>query len=149
MNRSAANRCTRRGPCEERGSGTVLAVGLLGVLVVLVAVVYALGLAAAVNTQAARAADLAALAAADTARGLAPGDPCTEARQVAQHNQAVLEDCRVGGAYAGEVRVQVSREATMGAFGHFLPLPPLRATASARAGPPEALEADPPGADSG
>ena len=115
--------------------------GMLGAHLVLLAVVHALSAAAAVNTQAARAADLAALAAADTARGLAPGDPCTHAEEAAQRNQSVLEDCVVGGDLPGEVRVHVSRTTEVGVLTRVLPLPPLRAGSTARAGPPEALPA--------
>ncbi len=45
--------------------------------------------------QAASAADLSALAAADTARGLRPGEPCKVAALLAQSNGAQLASCTV------------------------------------------------------
>ena len=41
---------------------------------------------------------LAALAAADAVRGLAPGDPCEAAKEVSERNGAVMRDCRASSA---------------------------------------------------
>ncbi|MEA5453795.1 Rv3654c family TadE-like protein [Sinomonas sp. JGH33] len=80
---------------RERGAGTILALGL--VLVVLVvcgaAVLVSQGLAAAARS--ARVADLAALAAADAERGLVPGGTCPRAIAVARLNGAALVSCEV------------------------------------------------------
>lgn len=124
---------------SERGSGTVAAIGIIAVLIVLLALVAAVGAAAAAKAQAARVADLSALAAADTARGLNAGDPCTVAAHVAARNQAVLEECTVGGEYPTEVTVSVSRDSGVVVISHILPAMTLTATGVARAGPPEAL----------
>lgn len=77
----------------ERGSGTVLALGLIMVLLILLAAVQIVSLAAASAAQAARGADLAALAAADAARGLSLGSPCTVAQEVAARNAVELTSC--------------------------------------------------------
>lgn len=124
---------------EERGSGTVVAIGIIAVLMVLLALVSVLGTAAAAKAQAVRAADLSALAAADTARGLNTGDPCSVAEQVATRNGAELENCTVGGEYPTEITVTVSHEAAVVVIPDALPLSGLRASHTSRAGPPEAL----------
>lgn len=123
----------------DRGSGTVLVLGIIAALLVTLALVHALSAVAVAKGQSARAADLAALAGADTARGLNAGDPCTVAEQVAARNGAMLEDCTVGGAHPAEVRVSVSRAVRIAVLSEQLSLPQLRASAVSRAGPPEAL----------
>ncbi|GAB3849097.1 Rv3654c family TadE-like protein [Nesterenkonia populi] len=126
---------------DEDGSGTVAAIGVIAGLMVLFAVVHLITAAAAAGAQAARAADLAALAAADTARGLATGDPCAAAEQVAVRNSAAVLDCRVGGEHETEVRVTVSVEAELLLLPAQLSMPGTRAERTSRAGPPEALQA--------
>lgn len=71
-------------------------------------------------------ADLAALAAADAARGLTTGRPCDVAAAVAAENDVRLETCQVVG---GGVIVDVATS---------VPLPPPwgEATGRSRAGPP-------------
>jgi secretion/DNA translocation related TadE-like protein len=123
---------------SERGSGTIVALGLIAALMTLLALVVILGAAAAAKTQAGRASDLAALAAADTARGLNSGDPCTVAEQVAERNGSVLAECAVGGEFPTEVTVTVAREVDSPLIPDLLPLEPLTATGSSRAGPPDA-----------
>lgn len=78
---------------RERGSGTVLALGLI--LAVLVLCVLVLGLVAALTAKqrATLAADLSALAAADAARGRISGQPCELAAKVARYNGAELLAC--------------------------------------------------------
>lgn len=124
---------------QESGSGTVTALGIITALILMLALVHVLSAAAVAKGQAVRAADLAALAAADTARGLNSGDPCTVAEQVSLRNGAVLEDCEVGGDHPTEVRVSVSRDFDVAALASELSVPQLRAGGSARAGPPAAL----------
>lgn len=112
---------------QEDGSGTVLIVGAgLGIILLMLAV---LGLlqAAVGGSRAGTAADMAALAGADTIRGLRTGDPCTVAAEVAARNGAELASCV---PEAGTLSVLVKVRAEAGAL---LPWPP---TASARAGPP-------------
>ena len=112
----------------ERGSGTVVAAGLaMGVLVLLAGGLW-LGQGTAAASKAATAADLAALAAADAARGLAAGDPCRVAEDLAVRHGAILTSCRVLGLGADTVQVEV-------AVGTSLPWP---AHGLARAGPPPA-----------
>lgn len=109
---------------DETGAGTVVAAGLALAMLLLLALVLALGQAAVAAAKAAKAADLAALSAADSYRGLAPGDPCNVAADVAAHNGAVLTSCSLGGDFSVQVEVSV---------GTPLPWP---ATGLARAGPP-------------
>lgn len=88
----------------ERGSGTVLTVGGMGVVVVLTAAALHLGAASAAAHRARAAADLSALAAASAVQsGIA--DPCTPAGVMARRNGARLAGCEAAG---GErVRVHV------------------------------------------
>ncbi|GAB2763230.1 Rv3654c family TadE-like protein [Sinomonas soli] len=81
--------------CAEAGSGTVLALGLGMVLVLACAALVLLGQALAASSRAGAAADLAALAAADTERGLRPGAACATAQSVAELNGAALASCSV------------------------------------------------------
>lgn len=112
----------------ERGSGTVLTLGIVGfVLTVFVAWVIVGGAVLAAH-QAASAADLAAIGAARTVlMGGEPDDACGEARKVAADNGAQVSRCTVRG-----------REATVDAV---VPVPPpvrtlgfTDATSRARAG---------------
>ena len=112
---------------QENGSGTVLTIGAgLGTILLMLAV---LGLlqAAVGASRASTAADMAALAGADTIRGLRQGDPCAVAAEVTARNGAELATC-VPEVSTLSVLVEVRAEA-----GALLPWPP---TASARAGPP-------------
>lgn len=77
----------------ERGAGTILVVGLtLVVLAVCSGAVIAARALTAVE-QAARAADLTALAAADAERGVSAGSPCQVAGRTARLNGAQLVSC--------------------------------------------------------
>lgn len=91
---------TRR---RERGSATLLALAMIGVLVLVGA---ALGVVAAMiyaHRLAQSAADLTALAGAEAgARGR---DPCARAAALAVANDAALDSCTVQGR---DVRVQVT-----------------------------------------
>lgn len=71
--------------------------GISAVLLALVLWAAVLAQVRAAGTRAASAADLAALAAADAARGLAPGEPCDVASRTAHANRAVLRECVVDG----------------------------------------------------
>ncbi|GAA4284633.1 hypothetical protein GCM10022261_21640 [Brevibacterium daeguense] len=83
----------RRIGVDDRGSSTVVSVAVgaaaLGLTV-------GLGLGAQAFLAHARvdsAADLAALAAADAARGITPGEPCAVAQETAEHGGAEITEC--------------------------------------------------------
>ena len=82
-------------PLGETGSGTILGLGLIAMLVSLFAVLHVPieGLVARARAQV--AADQGALAAADSLRGLATGIPCEVAALVVAQNQAELAICQV------------------------------------------------------
>jgi secretion/DNA translocation related TadE-like protein len=106
----------------ERGSGTVLCLAIIGVLVCLTGGVVAVAGASVAKQRASGAADVAALAAADVASGRLPGSPCQEAARVAGANGAVLSSCAVAGTVA-------TVTASIGYLG-------FTVTVQARAGPP-------------
>lgn len=116
----------------ERGSGTVLTLGLVAVVCALMVGIALLGRAQCARTTAQTAADLAALAAAQDVRDASSGQfglgsgvsgaPCEVARQVARANDSSLTGCWL--LDGGVVRVTTARPGGLGA-----------ATASARAGP--------------
>lgn len=110
----------------ERGSGTVVAVSIIAILLTLLTTTLLLAHISIVKERISTAADLAALAASDSARGLMVADPCTLAGQVAQHHEATLDSCELEDD--GIARVAVSGTVKMG--GSFT----LRA--ESRAGPP-------------
>lgn len=122
----------------ERGSGTVLALGLILVLFVLLAAAQTVSLVATSAAQAARGADLAALAGADAARGLSTGSPCAVAEAVASRNAVELTSCTVTGEDGTEVLVRTAvpilSERLMAAGG--ADLSGLLSRGAARAGPP-------------
>jgi secretion/DNA translocation related TadE-like protein len=109
----------------ERGSGTVLAAGLALVVIMAMALMLLFAQSAVLASRAAAAADLAALAAADALRGIASGDPCTVAAEVAARHAAVLVSCTEGAGQTVMVRTELNARTLVGA-----------ATGQARAGPP-------------
>ncbi|WP_313814105.1 Rv3654c family TadE-like protein [Glutamicibacter sp.] len=120
----------------QRGSSTVAVAGIVATVLLLAAAVLGFSAAGRATMQAGTAADLAALAAADTARGLRSGDPCGTAAQVAGANHAELSSCRIE-ADGTTVRVAVDVRLNFSAAGITL----YRAHAQARAGAPP-LNAD-------
>lgn len=123
---------------SERGSGTVVTTALVIVALLLAGATLAWVAAVHAAMNAAAAADLAALAGADTARGLRPGDPCEVARSLAQMNHVSLETCIVepdGQTVMVSAKVPVSFQA--------LGLELYSATAKARAGAPPLDQAEP------
>lgn len=106
----------------ERGSGTILMVGIIATVIALTALVIPLYWALSVRHALAAAADAAALAAADTASGLVAGYPCDNAERLAVANDADIKECTVDGRI---VTVTASRR-ILG----------ILVTASATAGPP-------------
>lgn len=106
----------------QRGSGTILAVALLGAIT-LAAGAALVGLAALAALRGVQgAADAAALAAADTLSGRDSGYPCENAADAARLNEASVASCSTDGLIAA---VTASR-AWAG----------LSLSARARAGPP-------------
>lgn len=126
---------TDRGSADE-GSGSVLVLGLVAVLVVGALGTATLGRAAAARHRAASAADLAALAASGAAwdvgvaaAGSCPGPVLDLATTTAARNGARLESCSVGSGASARVGVAVEVGGLAAGLG------PARA--SARAGPAE------------
>lgn len=109
---------------RESGAGTVLAAGLALAMLLLLAVLVGLGQAVTAAAKAGKAADLAALAAADAFRGITPGDACKIAAEVASRNGAQLRSCAPSGD--DSVQLAVTVRSTL----------PWPAVAEARAGPP-------------
>ncbi|MBO0597020.1 hypothetical protein I2487_15295 [Nesterenkonia sp. E16_10] len=120
----------------ERGSGTVLALGLIMVLLLLLAATQVLSMVAASSAQAARGADLAALAGADAARGLSSGSPCTVAEAVAVRNAVELTSCTVTGGDGTEVLVRTAVPILPERLMDGVDLSGLVGRGAARAGPP-------------
>ena len=107
----------------EQGSGTVLAVAMIGLVVtVTVGATGAVGVVAG-HRRAQSAADLSALAGATTLQS--GGDACQRAGVIADRNGADLQRCQVDGT---EVTVVVARSVR-------LPGLPMELRARARAGP--------------
>lgn len=105
----------------ESGSGSVLAVGICGVVAVLLVAALILCSAVIASHRARSAADLAALAAAS-----APGQECAQARRIAGLHGAELGECVVDGADV-EITVTVRPAGAAARWGP--------AGARARAGP--------------
>lgn len=117
----------------ERGSNTVTSLGLVCVLLVLGLTMAGLVGVVSANHRAATAADLAALAGADAARGLSSGQPCTVAAAVAGRNGASLAGCALPSELSGtvDVRVTIPIEGPFAFLGS--------AESLSRAGPPAVL----------
>ena len=109
----------------EKGSGTVLAAGLGTVVMIVMLALLFLAQSATLAHRAAAAADLAALAGADAARGITTGDPCLVATATAEKNDARLLSCSVTGPGIVEVTTELHQGSPLGA-----------ASGRARAGPP-------------
>ncbi|GAA3875665.1 hypothetical protein GCM10022381_17960 [Leifsonia kafniensis] len=118
---------------QERGSGSVLAVGLLGATMAATAAVIPVLVTLSVSAQVQGAADAAALAAADTASGALPGVPCEAASRTAEVNGASVVVCTIDGLIAS---VTVSR-VFVG----------ITIDARSRAGPPPGSPSGPPRPD--
>ncbi|GAA4372961.1 Rv3654c family TadE-like protein [Paeniglutamicibacter cryotolerans] len=116
----------------EHGAGTALVAGLVALILMGIVAVLAVGAAAEAGARAGTAADLAALAGADAARGITAGEPCSVAAATAVRNGARIAGCRRSGA--GGSIVEVSVLVSWG--GAFSGLGELHGTSRARAGPP-------------
>lgn len=107
---------------SEEGSATVVAVGVVAGTLLVTAAVLAGCTGVVGHQRAVAAADAAALAAADVASGLLPGEPCGEAARVADAGSATLSACTIDdGVAIVEVEVEVG---------------PMALSARSRAGPP-------------
>jgi secretion/DNA translocation related TadE-like protein len=113
---------SRERPKSEVGSGSLLAIAIIGAMIASLALGVPLLAGLGIRQSVATAADAAALAGADVAVGIYPGSPCAVATSVAAANHAHLDGCRVDGLVV-----------TVRANSEFLG---LRLVASATAGPP-------------
>ncbi|MDN5572941.1 MAG: flp pilus-assembly TadE/G-like family protein [Micrococcales bacterium] len=115
----------------DLGAGTVFGLILALVAVFLIIAALGVGQAAILTHRAGNAADLSALAAADTARGLRIGQPCEVAVELAELNGAEVLDCAVVGpeATTGDVEVGIDLPPSLSVFG--------QAHGRSRAGAPE------------
>jgi secretion/DNA translocation related TadE-like protein len=124
---------------DERGSGTVLATGLLGVLATMCLAILLLGGALVTRGRAQSAADLAALAGAGALiAGQTESDACAVARRVGRENDAELTICHADAEGRMTVEALVSpyaMDASTHSWGLFEEIVgPVRALA--QAGPP-------------
>ncbi|MCW4464012.1 hypothetical protein OK351_00585 [Glutamicibacter sp. MNS18] len=117
---------------REEGNGTVTGLLLVAVALLAAGCVLLFLAAGQAATRAGTAADLAALAAADTARGLRSGSACAVAAEISQANGAVLRECTVEPT-GDTVRLVVGVDVRFSFAGMTL----YQAAASARAGPPQ------------
>jgi secretion/DNA translocation related TadE-like protein len=117
---------------DDRGAAMVLALALLPLILLAAFVALALGQQAVARQQAAAAADITALGAAQT-----DGDPCTVAQQLAGANHVSLVACAVDGT---DMVVRVSRPAPPLVVRLFAMVgtPAPDVVGVARAGPPPA-----------
>ncbi|MBG6084161.1 Rv3654c family TadE-like protein [Zhihengliuella flava] len=125
---------------DDAGGGTALGLALTAVLVLAAVSVLGVSHAAVVHQRTTTAADLAALAAADAARGLASGEPCAVAAAVAKWHGADLSEC----LQRGQI-VDVTTSIPWAANLPLLDAAGLAAHVTARAGPPPAWGVDPSG----
>ena len=114
---------------DERGSGTVYALGVIAVLLAAAVGIAGLIQAQSATDRARAAADLAAISGATVLSSVvAPGDPCAMAGRVAEANGASVSACSVD---SEDVTVSVTVPTTILGL-------PRQATAQARAGPVDA-----------
>jgi secretion/DNA translocation related TadE-like protein len=100
------SRSARRTLFSEGGSGSILAMAILATVLAMASFVVPLYMVFLAQQRAAGAADTAALAAADVARGIASGIPCNLADILAAANGARLTGCETDGAIV-TVRVEI------------------------------------------
>ena len=112
----------RRGRCVgEDGSGTILAVAVIGLSIACLGITQTIALNLLMGARLNAVADSAALSADDALRGLVTGYPCEVAASIAKENMAILDECRIVG-FEAFVKLHVQ---SMG----------IVLNASARAGP--------------
>lgn len=108
---------------HDDGASTAMMLTVFAALMLLLAAALTLVQVHVAASRAAVAADLAALAAADAARGLMMGEPCALAAQTVDAHGAAMTDCQI--ADPGVAHIQVQIQAPVG----------FTATAESRAGP--------------
>jgi secretion/DNA translocation related TadE-like protein len=106
---------------NDTGAGTILAFGVIIVILGIFSASSLFSLHLLVNTRLQATTEAIALAATDALRGVSSGYPCIVAKDIATNSQLVLERCRIVGF---EVFIETSSES----FG-------IVQTAQARAGP--------------
>ncbi|WP_256278253.1 Rv3654c family TadE-like protein [Brevibacterium sp. HMSC063G07] len=124
-------RQTDRNRSKDRGSTPVIAVSIMGIAAVLIAGLGLTGRVLLVSARADGSADLAALAAADAARGTQPGEPCDVAKKLIEADGFTLDDC-IARPDLGRVKITVKAK---------LPAPFPAVKRSAVAGGPQARAA--------
>lgn len=112
---------------DDTGAGTVTILGTIFVMLSLLTATLVLTHAIVCAARAGSAADLAALGAADSARGLMTTEPCTIAEQTATKHGAQLSECTI--QEPGVVLITVQVPSSLDAVS-------WNATAQARGGPP-------------
>jgi len=93
---SAANRDSRQATLRtDRGSGTILAIGLIFAILGIMALVLAVGYQSLEANRLQATADAAAIAGDDALRGLNTGFACQVAEVMVQSAGATLDRCRI------------------------------------------------------
>jgi secretion/DNA translocation related TadE-like protein len=110
----------------DEGSASLILLAAVGLWALGLALVLGVSQVRVSAARAQAAADLSALAAADTARGLSEGEPCATAEVVASANRAQLVSCAV---HEDIVRIEVTAWVLRGSAS-------LTVTRTAVAGPP-------------
>ncbi|MBO3130657.1 Rv3654c family TadE-like protein [Dermatophilus congolensis] len=113
---------------RDRGSGTVLVLGIVGLVITVFLAWVVVGAAVIASHRATAAADLAAVGAAKSlVLGGSGADACRRGRSIAQKNDARLSSCRVSGKEVAVTAV-VNLSGSLPRFGFY------QARAEARAG---------------
>lgn len=107
----------------DEGASTAMMLTVLGALMLLFATALTLIQVHVAASRAAAAADLAALGAADAARGLVAAEPCSLAAETVAAHGAHMTDCNISAPGVAYIHVQV--DTPIG----------FTATAESRAGP--------------
>lgn len=81
----------------DSGSGTILALAVVGLSVACLGISQTVALNLLAGARLNAVAELAALAADDSLRGLTTGYPCEIAEAIAKENVAILDECRIVG----------------------------------------------------
>jgi secretion/DNA translocation related TadE-like protein len=84
----------------DRGSGTVLAIAVVTLSVGCLAISQTVAFNLLAQARVEALADSVAVAADDALRGLTTGYPCEVARQIAERDMAILDECRIVGLEA-------------------------------------------------
>lgn len=93
---------------HDEGASTAMMLTVFAALMLLLAAALSLVQVHVAASRAAVAADLAALSAADAARGLMVGEPCALAAQTVETHGAVMTECDVAAPGVAYIRVQLA-----------------------------------------